>query len=242
MPIFIVGMPRSGSTLVEQILSSHPDVHGGGELSLLVEIVTDYLQLTCHDETIPADIALREEDILELGRIYTKELQLLAPEARRITNKMLGNFLHIGIISLILPNAKIVHCRRNPIDTCYSVYKKCFTRGHQYAYDLEDVGNYYLLYDQIMQHWKNVLPGRFLDIYCEDLVRNQEAETRRLLEYCDLEWHDGCMRFFENRRPVFTASSVQVRKPITDKSVGCWKKYEKGLQPLISILKPLIKE
>lgn len=241
VPIFIVGMPRSGSTLVEQILASHPDVHGGGELLLFAETVTDYFQVTCLNEIIPPDLNLKEDDLFELGKHYTEKLRSLAPEAKRITDKMLGNYLQLGLISLILPNAKIIHCRRNPVDACFSIYKKLFTRGHQYAYDLQEVGAYYLIYDRMMQHWKKVLPGRFLEFCCEDLVQNQGEETRRLLNYCGLEWHEDCMRYYENKRSVFTASSYQVRKPITDTSVELWKKYEKELQPLLSILAPCLK-
>jgi len=239
--IFIVGMPRSGSTLVEQILASHPDVHGGGELSLFTETVTEYFEIICQNEIIPPDINLKAGDLLELGKRYAKQLQSRAPKAKRITDKMLGNYMQLGLISLILPKAKIVHCRRNPADTCFSIYKKLFNRGHQYAYDLQEVGGCYLLYDRLMQHWKKVLPGRFLDFYCEDLVYDQETETRRLLDYCGLEWHEGCMRFYDHKRAVFTASSVQVRKPITDISVELWRKYEKGLHPLLSILAPCLK-
>lgn len=238
VPIFIVGLPRSGSTLVEQILASHPDVHGGGELSLLAETVTEYFQVSSQNETIPPNLNLQPGDMHELGRRYVEQLRSRAPEAKRITDKMLGNYMQLGLISLILPNAKVIHCRRNPLDTCLSMYKKIFTRGHPYAYDLTELGEYYLLYRRVMDHWKKVLAGRFLEFSYEDLVRDQAAETRRLLDYCGLPWHEGCLWYYNKKRMVFTASSVQVRNPMTDRSVGLWKKYEQGLQPLASILGP----
>jgi len=240
IPIFIVGLPRCGSTLVEQILASHPYVYGGGELPHLIETVSEYFQLVCQDETIPASLNLQPEDLVQLGSRYVEKLQPCSPAAKRITDKMLANFMQLGLISVMLPRAKIIHCQRDPRDSCLSMYKKLFTRGHQYAYDLKDLGEYYLLYRKVMAHWREVLLGGFLDFCYEDLVQDQEGETRRLLEYCELDWHEGCMRFYDCKRAVNTASQVQVRKPMTGRSVGLWKRYEKELQPLLTVLKPCL--
>lgn len=236
VPIFIVGMPRSGTTLTEQILSSHPDVHGGGELRLVNETVTAYLHIQPLDDSLSPDIVLRDPDLPELGRRYVEQLRGYAPDARFITDKMPGNYLFMGLISLILPEARIIHCVRNPLDTCWSIYKKLFTHGHQYAYDLGELGRYYLLYRRLMQHWREVLPGRFLELCYEEVVEDQEGQTRRLLEFCGLDWRPDCLRFERNRRPVHTASAVQVRQPLHNRSVGLWKHYAQGLQPLLALL------
>lgn len=242
IPIFIVGMPRSGTTLTEQILATHPDVYGAGELRLIYETVTDYLQIQPVDDTLSPDIVLRARDLPELGRRYVERLQHYAPEAQHITDKMPGNYLFVGLIALILPQAKIIHCVRNPMDTCFSIYKKIFTHGHQYAYDLQELGQSFLLYRRLMRHWEKVLPGRFMELCYENLVTDQEDQTRRLLAFCGLEWHEGCLHFEHNRRPVQTASAVQVRQPLHRRSVGCWKHYEQGLQPLLALLQPCQEE
>jgi len=236
VPIFILGMPRSGTTLTEQILSSHPDVHGAGEIPLLKETVTGYLRIQPLDDWMSPDIVLRARDLPELGRRYVERLQQLAPDARRIIDKMPGNFLFLGLISLILPEAKIIHCVRSPLDTCWSIYKKLFSHGHQYAYDLEELGRYYLLYQRLMKHWHQMLPGRFLELCYEELVADQESQTRLMLEFCGLDWHPDCLHFERNRRPVHTASAVQVRQPLYLRSVGIWRRYVQGLQPLIALL------
>lgn len=236
LPIFIMGMPRSGTTLTEQILSSHPDVHGGGELRLVNETITAYLRIQPLDDTLDPDIVLRARDLPELGRRYVEQLREYAPAARLITDKMPGNYLFLGLIALILPQAKIIHCVRSPMDTCWSIYKKLFTHGHQYAYELEELGRYYLLYQRLMEHWRKVLPGRFLELCYEEMVADQEGQTRRLLEFCGLDWRPDCLYFERNRRPVHTASAVQVRQPLHNRSVGLWKRYEQGLQPLLTLL------
>jgi tetratricopeptide (TPR) repeat protein len=238
VPVFIVGMPRSGTTLAEQILSSHPEVHGGGELRLLSETVAEHLQIQPLDESLSPEIVLRARDLPELGRRYVEELRKYAPAARHIIDKMPGNYLFLGLIALILPEAKIIHCVRGPMDTCWSLFKKLFTHGHQYAYDLEELAHYYLLYQRMMRHWQGVLPGPILELRYEDLVVDQEGQTRRLLEFCGLAWHPGCLHFERNKRPVHTASSVQVRQPLHNRSVGLWKRYAQGLQPLRELLQP----
>jgi hypothetical protein len=179
---------------------------------------------------------LRSRDLPELGRRYVEQLQRRAPAALHITDKMPGNYLFLGLIALLLPEAKIIHCVRSPLDTCWSIYKKLFSHGHQYAYDLRELGQYYLQYQTLMQHWRRVLPGRFLEFGYEELVADQEGRTRRLLEFCGLGWHQDCLHFERNRRAVHTASSIQVRQPLHDRSIGLWKHYEQGLQPLLALL------
>ena len=242
VPIFIVGLPRSGTTLVEQILASHPDVFGAGELSLFVETVEQYVEVEVLNgqEVIPPDLSLSRKDFSILGEMYVNKLQQYAPGSRHIIDKMPGNFLHLGLINLVLPRARIIHCTRDPVDTCLSMYKKLFTHGHQYAYNLQELGEYYLLYRRLMEHWYRVLLGKFMELSYENMVRNQADETRRLLDFCGLDWHDGCLNFYKYKRPVSTASSVQVRRPITSRSVGLWKKYEPELQPLLSVLQPYL--
>lgn len=236
VPIFIVGMPRSGTTLVEQILASHPDVYGAGELRLLNDTVANYLNLDTAEDFITPETLFSLEAMEKVGAKYVQELHSKAPDAKKVTDKMPGNYLYIGLIHLLMPQAKIIHMIRDPKDTCLSIYKKLFTYGHQYAYDFEELGKYYNLYLRIMKHWRKVLPGRFLDFRYENLVHNQEAETRRLLDYCNLEWHENCLRYFESGRTVLTASAVQVRQPINTKTVGLWERYKEGLQPLLSVL------
>lgn len=238
VPLFIVGMPRSGTTLIEQILASHPEVYGAGELALFAETVAAYAEISRGDDNSlpPETLSLVAEDLANVGRNYVDKLRKHAPSSPFITNKMPGNFLHLGLISLALPEAKIIHLNRDPMDNCLSIYKKLFAHGHQYAYNPEWLGEYYHLYLQLMEHWRRVLPGRFFDLCYEKLVRDQDGETRRLLDYCGLGWHDDCLRFYEHQRPVFTASSVQVRQPLTNRSIGLWKKYENILLPLTRFL------
>ncbi|GAB4336128.1 MAG: tetratricopeptide repeat-containing sulfotransferase family protein [Desulfobulbaceae bacterium] len=238
-PIFIVGMPRSGTTLVEQILASHPEVRGGGELLILHDVLADALKLEKGEFFVPEGRSLRPDDLRRLGAEYVRRLRERCGEAPRITNKMPGNFMYLGLIHLILPRARIVHCRRDPLDTCVSIFRKLFTYGHPWSYDLGELGEFYLHYHRLMEHWRRVLPGAFLDFRYEDLVRDQERETRRLLEFCGLEFHPACLAFYENRRPVNTASSLQVRRPLSDGSVGRWKHFEPWLHPLPELLAPL---
>jgi len=234
-PLFILGMPRSGTTLVEQILASHPVVFGAGELKHLAEVIkkiyaeSGTLDLNCFADSTP-------DEFLELGREYASLLRQHSETARHITDKMPQNFLSIGIIKLILPEAKIIHCRRNPMDTCFSIYKNYFTEEHNYAYDLVELGEYYKLYSGLMEHWHRVLPGFIYDILYEELIADQETQTRRLLAYCDLEWDDACMSFHKAKRQVKTASNAQVREPIYSSSVQRWECYKKDLQPLVEVL------
>lgn len=236
-PIFIVGMPRSGTTLIEQILASHPAVAGAGELKVF-DIVTAGVQLPEHDAA-GWEAALVQ--LHELGQRYLDQVWKLAPEARYITDKLPGNFLHLGLLHLMLPHAKIIHAMRDPVDVCFSCYTHHFRDQHDYAYDLATLGRYYRRYMKLMQHWQRVLPsGRIFDARYEDIVADPEQQVRRLLNYVGLPWDDACLKFHENRRAVQTASLIQVRKPIYSSSVARWKRYEKHLGPLLEMVAPAV--
>jgi len=231
-PIFIVGMPRSGTTLVEQILASHPDVAGAGELALLRELVAG---AAAGDATMDYSAMLAGMDdaaFTRLGTRYVETLRGFSATARHITDKMPGNFMLIGMIKLMLPNAHVIHCVRDAADTGISIYRNFFSTHLGYAYDLGEIGHYHRLYQSLMRHWNDVLPGFVHDIFYEALVADQEGETRRLLEMCGLDFRAECLEFFNTERPVHTASAAQVRKPISATSVGIAKRYGEALAPL----------
>lgn len=234
LPVFIVGMSRSGTTLVEQILGSHPEVHGAGELHFLRRCLRVELGPTDSDDELPARLAsLDAAGLRRVGERYAAALAELAPAARRITDKLPGNMALVGLIHLTLPRARIIHCVREPLDTCVSCFSKLFTTGHAFSYDLRELGRFYRLYQELMHHWQTVLPlGRMLEVRYEDVVADMEGQARRLLEFCGLPWNAACLRFHENRRTVRTASLAQVRQPIYSGSVGRWRRYEKYLAPL----------
>ena len=236
-PIFIVGMMRSGSSLVEQILASHPDVHGAGELTDLKQIIY-YFDGALNLQAYPAQVpGLNAEQVAARAQEYLRRLRERGGEALRVTDKMPGNFRYLGMIRLLFPRAKIIHCRRHPLDICLSCYRLYFSGAHPYAYDLRELGHYYRLYEGLMQHWHNVLlPGAIHDVQYESLVTDQEAETRRLLAFCDLPWHPACLDFHKSERAVLTASLSQVREPIYRSSLQKWQAYERYLGPLIEAL------
>jgi tetratricopeptide (TPR) repeat protein len=232
-PVFIVSMPRSGSTLIEQILSSHPLVFGAGELTLFDEI-TDGVQLPKKDAPGWEDAC---KHLRELGRRYLDAVWKLAPDAAFITDKMPGTFLHLGLLKLMLPDAKIIHAMRDPKDSCWSCYTHRFAKAHYYSYDLAMLGRFYMRYEDQMRHWHEALPpGSILDVRYENVVAEPEREVRRLLEYVGLPWDDACLKFHENKRPVLTASLNQVRRPLYSSSVARWKHFEKHLGPLLEIV------
>jgi tetratricopeptide (TPR) repeat protein len=230
VPIFVLGMPRSGSTLIEQILASHPQIHAAGELTVL-EKMTDSDQ---YPECLPA---LDGAALRRLGQTYLARLPKPADGKVRIVDKLSGNFLRIGLIRLTLPNARIIHSMRHPIDTCVSCYSKLFTAGIYFSYDLAELGRYYRSYRELMAYWRSVLPpGAMLDVSYEDLVEDLEGQARRLIDYCGLPWDDRCISFHKAERPVKTASAVQVRKPLSRSSLQRWRHYEAGLGPLLDEL------
>lgn len=234
LPIFVLGMPRSGTTLIEQIIASHPDVYGAGELPGLLAIARRNIAGTGFPGNV---LALKKDGLAKWAEDYVAGLHKFSPSARRITDKMPDNFFVIGLIHLMLPNAKIIHVNRNPVDTCLSCYTKLFTKGHEQTYDLTELGRYYSDYARLMEHWRSVLPaGTFLDVQYEDIVADQETQSRRIINFCGLDWDDACIEFYKNRRSVHTASVVQVRQPIYKSAVERWRHYEEFLGPLLDAL------
>lgn len=231
--IFVVGMPRSGSTLVEQILASHPYARGGGERNDLPILTT---QLASDlNEPYPSCIRpLDRQAIGDLGGKYLARVSGLFDGRLRLVDKNLFNYLEIGLLSIIFPAAKIIHCRRNALDSCVSCY--CMNLRCQYAHDLRTIGLVYRQYERLMSYWHSVLPGRILDVQYEEMVNEPETQIRRLLAHCELPWHSGCLSPHETKRPINTASATQVNSPINSRSVGRWKYYEKHLGPLIDAL------
>jgi tetratricopeptide (TPR) repeat protein len=235
-PIFILGMPRAGSTLLEQILSSHSQVEGTMELPEIIAITKDLYrrQTDIKAKTYYSMLPDMSNDQAEVyGRRYLENTQVHRKSGKPLfIDKMPNNFAHIGLIQMILPNAKIIDARRHPMACCFSNFKQHFARGQSFSYGLQDMGHYYRDYVELMAHFDDVLPGRIHRVHYENIVENTEFEVRRLLEYCDLPFEEGCMRFFENDRPVRTASSEQVRQPIYKDGVEHWRHFEEWLEPL----------
>lgn len=233
LPIFVLGMPRSGTTLVEQILASHDAVFGGGERDDLKDVVAAAIR--------PFPAAVSEMPAAawrSLGDDYAARLGKLAPDASRITDKMPRNFYLTGVIGAALPNARIVHCRRSPMDTCLSCFALHFPYGQEFTYDLAWLGGYYRIYRGLMEHWHRVLPGRILDVDYEQLVRDPESQARRIVEFCGLPWQDQCLDFHTSKRQVATASAAQVREPVHRRSVARWRRFAAHLGPLRDALGP----
>lgn len=239
-PIFIVGMPRSGTTLVDRIVSSHPDVQSAGEL-LNFAMLVKQSSGSRSPALMDADTVVRshDADLGRLGEMYLASTRPLTGKKPRFIDKLPHNFLYAGYIANALPNAKIICLRRDPMDTCLSNFRQLFGEKSpffNYSFDLLDIGRYFVLFDRLMAHWQRVLPGRILEVNYGDLVESQEASSRRVLEFCGLSWNEACLRFEENPNPVATASTVQVRAPIYRSSLGRWKKYGTLLGPLQELL------
>jgi tetratricopeptide (TPR) repeat protein len=240
-PIFIVGLPRSGSTLLEQILASHPQVEGTSELPYVGRITASLNRDRAPGkgypesarELAPGAFAKLGTDYLASARVHRR-----TPRAFFI-DKMPNNFPNIGLIALMLPNAKIIDARRHPLDACLSCYRQLFAKGQAFTYDLTEIGEYYLQYQRMLDHWHVVLPGKVLTVQYEEVVADIESQVRRLLEFCGLPWDDACLKFHESDRPVRTPSAEQVRQPIYDRSVGQWRHYEAHLEELLTVLAPL---
>jgi tetratricopeptide (TPR) repeat protein len=238
LPIFIIGMPRSGTSLVEQILASHPLVFGAGERKLLGKTLDDVCATSAVVGAFPEAVAaMTAAQFDDVGVRYVAELAKLAPDATRITDKLPSNFLLAGLIHLALPNAHIIHVVRDPVDTCMSCYSKLFADANPFSYDLAELGRYYRHYAALMAHWHRVLPaGRMLDVRYEDVVADLEGQTRRMLAHCGLDWDPACLAFHRTERPVLTASAAQVREPLHDRSIGRMRAYEPHLAPLLDAL------
>ena len=239
-PIFVIGLPRSGSTLIEQILASHSMVEGTSELPYVGRVSTSLNRNRPDGINYPEAVReLQGEHLHELGRRYLELAQMHRTEGTpRFIDKMPNNFAAVGLLHLILPNAKIVDARRHPLDACLSCYRQLFAKGQTFTYDLIDIGEYFLEYERMMDHWHAVLPGKVIYMQYEEVVRDFEREVRRLLEHCDLPFEEACLRFYETDRPVRTASSEQVRQPIYDRSIGFYRNYEDKLDELKEVLAP----
>jgi hypothetical protein len=237
-PIFVLGMARSGTTLVEQLLASHPAVQGAGELTTFKDVALAVRGPQGNALPYPDVVPTLDQAALKsIGAEYVKRLAALAPEGERATDKMPSNFYFAGLIHLALPNAVIIHTVRNPVDTCISCFSKLFRDEQNHTYDLGELGRFYLRYQRLMEHWRRVLPpGRILDVRYEDVVDDLEGQARRVLAHCGLPWDDRCLAFHETNRPVRTASAVQVRQPIYKSAVGRWRAYEEFLGPLLKEL------
>ena len=231
-PVFIIGMPRSGTTLIEQILASHPLVHGAGELPLVGQLAG---RLPRAGEGLAE--ALTPDQLERLGAEYAGRLQALAPGAARVIDKLPGNFLFAGLIGLMLPKARIIHCARDPLDTCLSCYETRFAKGNPFTYDLHELGLHYRGYERLMQHWRAVLPAdRFIEVRYEEVVADLEGQARRLLAFCGLDWDEACLQFHKTGREVWTASAGQVRRPLYASSVRRAQAHTAYLGPLIKAL------
>jgi hypothetical protein len=243
-PIFIVGLPRAGSTLLEQILSSHSQVEGTMELPDIPAIAKTLSGVTGKSQgsNYPEALAtLTGEECRALGEQYMSQTRIQRKtEAPHFIDKMPNNFAHIGLIHLALPNAKIIDARRHPLACCFSGFKQHFARGQNFTYGLEDIGRYYRDYVELMAHFDAVLPGRIHRVIYESMIADTESEVRRLLAYCELPYEEACLRFYENQRAVRTASSQQVRQPIFSDAVDHWRHYEPWLAPLKDALGPVL--
>ena len=242
-PIFIVGLPRSGSTLIEQILSSHSRVDGTHELHDLPKTIRANRKLTGPRLRYPASITnLHADGFRGLGSDYIERTRRHRGNRPFFTDKAPNNFVHVGLLHLILPNAKIINAKRHPLDSCFGSYKQLFAHGQPFTYDLVEIGEYYLQYQRQMDHWHEILPGKVLDVRYEEVVADLEGQVKRILEYCELEWEESCLQFHETNRAVQSASSEQVRRPIYSSSVNTWRHYEPHLGALIEVLEPVLAE
>ena len=236
-PVFVLGMPRSGTTLAEQICSSHPEVHGAGELTKMGRIaVANGLKLASAEAFGQPIRSMSSQQACILAEDYLSNLDSYSATALRIVDKMPHNFETVGLIAILFPNARIIHCRRDAIDNCVSCFISNLKKAHSYSYDLRKLGLYYREYHRLMRHWEALLPGRIFENRYEELISDQEGQSRRLIDHIGVPWDDACIRFFEKQGSVRTISHWQVRQPIYTSSVKRWKNYEGKIQPLIEAL------
>lgn len=238
VPVFVVGMPRSGTSLIEQVLASHAAISGAGELSLVGELLA---RIPSDAPAAPEERKALRERLRALGAEYCGRVWAMSPGRQFVIDKMPGNYRFLGLIALMLPQARIIHVRRDPLDTCLSCFATPFTDGHDYASDLGALARQYLRYERHMQHWRAALPpGRILEVRYEDLIGDLEGQTRRMLGHIGAPWDPNCLRFHRTARPVRTASMAQVRQPIYSGSIGRWRRFERHLKPLEALLAPVL--
>jgi tetratricopeptide (TPR) repeat protein len=237
--IFILGMPRTGTTLVERILASHTDVFAAGELNNFAAQLMTMIRSQNIDRKVTRDEMVKSSaklDFRGLGEAYVQSTRPFTGKTARFIDKMPLNYLYVGLIHLALPKATIINLQRNPMDTCYAIYKQLFVDAYPFSYDLEELARYYVAYHQLMEHWHAVLPGVIHTIQYESLVDDLETKTRQMLDACGLDWQAQCLKFYENKEASTTASTSQIRRPIYKSSVGKWREYEDQLQPVVEIL------
>jgi hypothetical protein len=236
-PLFILGLPRSGTTLVDRIVSSHSQVASLGEHTTLALAV---MRMAGRQPGPAGDDPAEKIDLIEqsarldfeaLGRAYCDSIDGFGNHAGRLTDKTPLNFLYLGLIHRALPRAKIIHLRRHPLDSCYAMYKTLFRAGYPFSYSLQEIGRYYIAYYSLMQHWRDCIPGAFLDVDYEDLVNDTPAQARRIIDYLELDWEDACLDFHRRGGAAATASAAQVRQPVYSTSVGMWRNYARQLAP-----------
>jgi len=245
VPIFIVGMPRSGTTLTEQVLSSHPEIFGAGELLNFSSSTRNFSPFWKNDTELLPEEPVEAEKINDLlaatGQKIVEEITSLSPKSKHIVDKMPLNFLSIGLIHMMLPKAKIIHCKRDPIDTCLSNFRLPYEQENLYfTADLMCLGKYYVAYAELMAHWNEILPGKILEVNYEDTVDDLETQARRIIDFVGVEWDDACLDFYKTKRSVNTASVSQVRQPIYKTSVGRHERYGDLLKPLLDALEPVL--
>ena len=238
-PIFILGLPRAGSTLIEQVLASHSQIEGTLELPNIMSIAQSlrgddiYGKLGNYPRSMKS---ISAEERKSLGESYIKDTQIHRKDAPMFTDKMPNNFRHIGLIHLIMPNAKIIDARRYPLDCCFSMFKQLFAQGQEFTYGLKEAGSYYNSYVKLMDHWDKVLPGKILRVNNEDMVDDLEGQVKRILEFVEVPFEEQCISFYKTERSIRTPSSEQVRKPVNKEGMGRWKPYAKYLTPLLEVL------
>ena len=238
-PIFLVGLPRTGTTLLERMLSSHPNVIAAGELPNFSRQMMRLISADCHRKNLSAIEQVRYSlklDMSSLGASYLESTRDVTGTSQRFVDKLPFNYLNIGLIAAALPDAKILHMTRYPMDSCFAIYKTLFQRAYPFSYDLDELAKYYVAYYRLMAHWHSSLPGKILDVAYEDLVADPETELRRVFAHCDLDWEPQAVEFHKNKEASTTASASQIRQPVHQKSVGRWRRYEKQLAGLQSIL------
>jgi hypothetical protein len=231
-------MPRSGSTLVERILSSHSDIVGGGELNHFASSLVDAVRRRSSATLPRRDLVARSAELnfSALGRDYLARAKSSIGSGQRFTDKMPLNYLYCGLIHRALPNARLVHVSRSPMAACYAMFKMLFEDGYPFSYDFAELAQYYIAYRRLMDHWHATLPGVIHELSYESLVADQLGESRKLLQFCGLDWQDACALFHRNPAATTTASAAQVRRPIYDSSVSQWRHYERQLAPLRALL------